>query len=500
MSEINEIKVIDFYIDLIRTDKIVFLFGKENLKSEIKGELQNLRMCPNLNGKIGIAKILWKKLFEGAMTSIDPDKRGYDRLFRYFDEYVKFEELIFASDSFYRDHTLHSIWVYLLGEYLIKSKEFETVFNRTEIFLNNCSVIADLLEQIQDDKNAKKFRVVSDNKSLGDAMRCISALTHDLGYPLKKISKINQSIKNVLPFFSINQFNDFTFGYDGIQQNFINSFLDVLSHKYNIRLGNSSEIIKLFDSTRYALTRVKVEILNNMKPEEIQALRESLNPSTNLHVSHQDKLRYSFDFEEYQHGIMSAFLLIKTLDCFRNVVLGNMDNRQEFNEKMGYTPKENILKAISNHTSRGYQITGINDLSEFLIFVDEIEEFSRISRGGKQLRDFIPEFCTTRLSVSEGFFEIEFEFDKYKLPNIDAERFFKEKCLRFLSILNVKKLDDIFSIRIVCLDKNNGELCNKYTFDVKREYVNIIVNEEEQTIPTYLNSAELYTKEEYQNI
>ena len=40
-------------------------------------------------------------------------------------EYAKLsdvEELIFASDSFYRDHTLHCIWVYFLGEYLKRRK------------------------------------------------------------------------------------------------------------------------------------------------------------------------------------------------------------------------------------------------------------------------------------------------------------------------------------------------------------------------------------------
>ncbi|MHA1211837.1 MAG: hypothetical protein ACTSSH_05180, partial [Candidatus Heimdallarchaeota archaeon] len=42
-------------------------------------------------------------------------------LFKYFKEFVEFEELIFASDSFYRDHTLHCLWVYFLGEYLFNN-------------------------------------------------------------------------------------------------------------------------------------------------------------------------------------------------------------------------------------------------------------------------------------------------------------------------------------------------------------------------------------------
>ncbi len=43
---------------------------------------------------------MWKVLFEAEMEYIDPNKQRYDDLFKYFDEFVKFEELIFASDSF----------------------------------------------------------------------------------------------------------------------------------------------------------------------------------------------------------------------------------------------------------------------------------------------------------------------------------------------------------------------------------------------------------------
>lgn len=80
-----------------------------------------------MHNRIEIAKNIWKLLFEGAMSYIDPDKRGYDDIFAYFDEYVNFEELIFASDSFYRDHTLHCIWVYFLGEYIKKNDDYKDV-------------------------------------------------------------------------------------------------------------------------------------------------------------------------------------------------------------------------------------------------------------------------------------------------------------------------------------------------------------------------------------
>ena len=43
-----------------------------------------------------------------------------------------------------------------------------------------------------------------DIKNYNDSLRCVTSLTHDLGYPIKKITKINKSMKNILPYFSIN--------------------------------------------------------------------------------------------------------------------------------------------------------------------------------------------------------------------------------------------------------------------------------------------------------
>ena len=89
-----------------------------------------------MNEKISITKDLWKALFEASMSFIDPDKDGYDKLFKYFDNYVEFEELIFASDSFYRDHTLHSLWVYFLGDYILKEPSFKDLTSRIYTFIN----------------------------------------------------------------------------------------------------------------------------------------------------------------------------------------------------------------------------------------------------------------------------------------------------------------------------------------------------------------------------
>ena len=125
---VDEKIVMQFYLEQLDADKIDFFNGKDELKAHAHAYIEQLIKEEKMNNKISIAVKLWKVLFEAAMTFINPDKSGYDKLFKYFDAYVEFEELIFASDSFYRDHTLHCIWVYFLGEYLRLRDEFKDLF------------------------------------------------------------------------------------------------------------------------------------------------------------------------------------------------------------------------------------------------------------------------------------------------------------------------------------------------------------------------------------
>ena len=66
-----------FYIEQIDKDSIVFLQGKDEMKADIRGLVVRLMEAETMNAKIGIAVDLWKKLFEASMSFISPDKRGF---------------------------------------------------------------------------------------------------------------------------------------------------------------------------------------------------------------------------------------------------------------------------------------------------------------------------------------------------------------------------------------------------------------------------------------
>ena len=100
MPLITEDIVMEFYLNLVKENHIIFLKEQKVLKKMVVKYIRKLQKDTEIHEKIQTAKELWKVLFEAAMTYIDPDKQGFDKLFRYFDQFVEFEELIFASSPF----------------------------------------------------------------------------------------------------------------------------------------------------------------------------------------------------------------------------------------------------------------------------------------------------------------------------------------------------------------------------------------------------------------
>ncbi len=511
MAHVDEQVVLKFYLEQIKDDNVSFLKGKDDFKNNISEEIQLLLEEEDMNNRIEIAKNLWKLLFESAMSHIDFDKRGYDDLFAYFDEYVNFEELIFASDSFYRDHTMHCLWVYFLGEYIRKNYDYK------DILIDEFEQTQKLIEYYD-----KMFRTSKHNMLFKDflyisniinnfiinkeAIWCITSLTHDLGYPIKKISKVNKCIQKILPYFHVKNYGEFNFNYTDIQQSFINDFIELMCYGIELEFaidteeGEIKEISEKIFIEEDGKALIDDEEIDKLSKEEYKKLQEHIKERTGIKIKVDFTKRLSFynDFEHYEHGIMSAFLLMKTLYSFntfkfcysdyKNIIQGEMDV-----DKFVFINE--ILNAVANHTCSKFQIKDIGSTSAFLVFIDELEEFSRISRAN-QSRQYVEEFCKTGLSFVDGWFQVDFIFDNENIENLDPEFAFKGRCKKFLTLFDICNLDDNLKIRLRCIDKvleNN----NIYCLEIARKYANIIINGEEQNIPNYLRSKTFYTKEEY---
>src|SRR5439155_16525518 len=61
---------------------------------------------------------LWGLLYPAAIQAIDFDVRGVGELKKYVSSFTRFEDFIYNAEERYRDHVLHSIWVYALGEWM----------------------------------------------------------------------------------------------------------------------------------------------------------------------------------------------------------------------------------------------------------------------------------------------------------------------------------------------------------------------------------------------
>ncbi|MBR5760411.1 MAG: hypothetical protein IKX87_00130 [Lachnospiraceae bacterium] len=508
---IDEKTVMRFYLDLMKKDEIVFLKGKDELKKDIKKALEKLINEEKMNSKIQIAVGLWKKLFEAAMSNISPNKQGYDKIFKYFDSYVEFEELIFASDSFYRDHTLHCLWVYFLGEYLHEKPEFSELYRSEREMIEGYEILRGLADQLPiiNDGDADKLKdvleLLKSSEEKNGSVRCIAALTHDLGYPLKKIEKINKAMNKVLPYFAIHNFDNFKFEYENIQQQFVSQFIDFIarnsivsvSNKGNLSKETQELLKKIFERADYTFAKEDAiafsHSFDSITEEERALIKDTFNVNTHFHASFSKKAAYYNDFEAYQHGIMSAFLLMKNLQAFQDIDFCRPDTELPVANTRILELHE-ILASISDHTRDSFKISAIGSGS-FLTFVDELEEFSRISRAS-QNREYVEEFCDTALYMEDGWLNVVFEFNNDKLDNLDPEISFKGRCKRFLSLFDIANLDKYLKIRVKIVGKLPTDE-NEYVLEIAHKHADIRINGESQIIPKYLKSTQYYTKEEY---
>jgi len=515
--DVTENTVMNYYLELMKQDKILFLANKPEIKKKIKLNINKLKKTKNIHDKILLAKDLWMILFEASMVFIDPDKQGYDKLFDYFGKFVEFEELIFASDSFYRDHTLHSLWVYFLGEFLYNHPEFKSIFANFQIeihrsvnqghFIRDLNYphifgdFVDLLEKVND--------IINNN----DSTRCVIALTHDLGYPLKKISKINKSISKILPYFSISKFGEFSFHYDNIQQFYIENLLELLScdidflvdvgdisyeesqliREPNMLLGQAITNLSPREEPDEELVRKIKEYFDNATAKEIHIWRRIFAGTTRLTKSVSRLMRFANDFEEYQHGIMSAYLLTKLVNSFSNIQLAYSDPSNISIDNLDIPKiysKLRIMQAMSDHTSPGYKMRDFNSYSALLVIVDEMEEFSRLSRAN-QFRQFVNEFCKTSVGMDNGCLCFDFIFDDASVIGLDPERAFKDKCKKFLKIFDIPNLQDNIRIKFRCIGKL-PQNTSTYELNIAKELFKITIDGEKVEPSIYLKTSEVF--------
>lgn len=455
VNEIEDDILIDFYCNLIKKNEIEFIKDIEpfNIQDEdiddsndknLYKEIDSKKLRKILKGlliegkenneKIKVFKLkrivfqkLWPHFVRNAIKLLrNKDKRdkgvlkvdfGVKSLTDYFKEFSNFEEILYGIDEYYRDHSLHVFRVYLLGEYLIRK------------YLNGYESIKIL--------NSPEGISEVDIKEK-EAIWCIIALCHDLGYPLQKLDELNKKLVKILEYFGTSNFNP-------------------------LRYGLPLEGIIL---DKFILKIISSRITKELK----------------IHLQSKFYAKYSNAYEKLNHGVMSCILLMKNLVYFKETDYefifeeGFNTNNETAESENPYKEdarqfiiRREILRSIASHDNEDIYHIFMNNFPFLLIICDELQEWSRPSSTRRLLYplDDRNKEIIQILKFNENVIEIliTHNFSENELRDYSIKKF-----RRFIRLLRsaFHSYKRTFDFKLIIANRENI----KFIFEYKKAFDN----------------------------
>lgn len=383
--------------------------------AEIKDNLANLVAYRKLRGKYRpnnrytrttSASWLWQYLFKNSLSYITPNMRGCNELIDYYRQYTHYENILFAVDENHRDHVIHSIWVMLIGFYLLKHHRPFHEFEH--------SPVLDCIPDFQDVPNGLHDTLESLNKYV-PALWILISLTHDLGYPIEKTRMANEEMAKMIGNFGFLTQTRFSYQFTVLQQTAIDELLNTLS----------SNLVWVTDD-KYRLG-----------------------------VNSGQRLDYAKSFERLDHGIMSSYLLQKNLDFICELMSTSEIPEYLFSDEEDAVKQAFIivwLSAIADHTNFFTYWDEFNSMSALLFLSDELDEFSRYSRR-KSTDTWTTVKCSTYFHCTSQSVEFTFRFPRR--PSPDIESFLKGKIHRLMDKFEFSE-HGIKKLSINCIHEQRG--------------------------------------------
>lgn len=387
-------KLLDKYLEWMKKGEVHFLKGKKNLSHKIKIRSLIIKLQETLPEegdksqldwyeahKIG--RELWEELASAALNNIDKDSKGNKKLFEYLEKATIFEDILYGLDEYYRDHTLHSLWVYFIGEDILRSSKLDELqenlnwylYNDIEAYKDIYSYPPDLVD-FSIDKKEKLEKKVHKYK---DAVWCIIALCHDLGYSLAKLSELNEKVKDVIDFFDIPDIRRVGYFLDVEHQHLVSQFLELMS--MDVRIVPSENYEEVKDKAE-DLGIKKIDVKSKSKNQ--RKYKKELEERTLIKCYRDDAAYWSIcrALEKKKHGILGAYLIYKMLGIFADTsVRGPAEEwGLEDDEVVANIIRGDILHAIAQHDFDFAHLHNFNSLADVLVLADELEEFSRFGR------------------------------------------------------------------------------------------------------------------------
>lgn len=259
---------------------------------------------------------------------------GIDKLEEYHLRYTEFESLMYGSSAYYRDHVFHAIRVWLLGVFCLLKK-----INAEDAFITKLGLDGGANPPSKIDF----FEYIS--------MWTITALCHDLGYPLEKAEQILDKTRKMMREFVPNPNVWNNFSYSGTQDSINEYVLKFISTKMKEKTSDEKA-----DEQTDAI--VEKEYLGRIQPKYY--------------------LKYAKSLESFQHGIISTIIIYKMLLYFLESDFNLNDDYIYKNEdaRQFYIRRE-ILRAIAAHTCPDAYNIHITSFSSLLFLCDEFQEWGR---------------------------------------------------------------------------------------------------------------------------
>ena len=156
MENLTVVRLLDGYRQRVERGEVQFLQKGSRNQSKVLTLIQPLLVnLKEAEGKPGglsdnlnwyethvQGRFLWEKLVEYALQDIDPDAKGDSELFKFAEAAATFEDLLYGMSRRYRDHTLHSLWVYFIGEHIMRDL-LPNVYQDLDWYVGN-SLLLDL--------------------------------------------------------------------------------------------------------------------------------------------------------------------------------------------------------------------------------------------------------------------------------------------------------------------------------------------------------------------
>lgn len=333
---------------------------------------------------------LWEKLIGDAIIFLksndarekynDQMTLGTEKLFKFLEQYQEFEPILYGAVPDYRDHIAHVFRVFLLGHYIIKQAiGFENI-----------------------DPNRKELPISPEEK---EALWCISALAHDLGYSLQVTHHINQRVRDML-------------------QQFGNIPVQELGYSYFTQFGDISE---------FGIRFLSSDIIH----------RDDNEFYTHLQSKYYQKFLSALS--DFNHGVISSIILMKDLVYFKESdYMLDILKPLEIEDARQFLIRREILRTIASHSCQDIYYLGIKNFPFLLTLCDEMQEWGRprlvdvAKRGGS-----ITELSITRFDSELVDYKISFGFPRDYKPSDDERTnagkeimdYFRNRRKKWLNVL-----------------------------------------------------------------